>query len=605
MYDSYFSEKQKLNIPNDLYKLDFIASILKENIDSMDVESDSKRYFIWDFELIICGEDYLNLRYSNPKGLVNRYEYSSGYKIPDIDRFEEERMQFYDFCEQNEGNLEIKIRYLNYLYDKSKRKFDYAKKLCECLKNFCNITDDDIELLYRISRLIDIAIVFNFNEYIEYARSILLKKVKEFDKTKKYTCSFGYYNLLHKVCIIKKKVLVDSTMLCEIISFINKSIEYFTSCNDYISSEKCAWELYEWYKSTSADKDIIDALILQIGEIYEKQAVYQNGKQELSSHLASSLFEKAIQHYSNFGIRNKVHDLKVLIKNSYKQGKTEIKEHNYNFDYYSKEIRSEIEQFNSGDVVKDIGNLIAFLNESINNTSNKLFPDFEKSNTKASKRIEEQPFWSLVGICKIHEGRKIFESIDKDDQIKYFTYEDYDIHLKLMLSVFYDNVWNSFIRSGLNAEIMINKITSWDYMDFKDKEIIKGGVQRFFEKDYISAIHILTPRFENIIREFFLCGGFATTSIKTNTVQHEQTFNDFLLNEYVINSLPKRLLELIKFVMVDNLGWNLRNNIAHGISEIEIFNSTTANMLIILYMIIVTYKWVNIDGELKCKSIYD
>ena len=134
MYEKFLAEYEKLNIPSELNSLDEIAKVIEDKIKSFEENQDIRMYFIWLHQLAICGEDYLNLKNSKPKGIVNYLEDSNGTKIPDVESFEEERIEFYECCESQEKNLLLKIRLLNYLFDKSKKKFSFAKKLCECFK---------------------------------------------------------------------------------------------------------------------------------------------------------------------------------------------------------------------------------------------------------------------------------------------------------------------------------------------------------------------------------------------------------------------------------------------------------------------------------------
>ena len=128
-------------------------------------------------------------------------------------------------------------------------------------------------------------------------------------------------------------------------------------------------------------------------------------------------------------------------------------------------------------------------------------------------------------------------------------------------------------------------------MDKKQKELITSARNRFFENDYISTLHILVPQFESYFRTLFEWGGFPTTSLKADATQHEQTFNDFLLQQYVKDTIESDLLFMIDFVMVNQLGKNLRNNIAHGLLDIKQFNKTNCLIVIYLFFLITAIRW--------------
>ena len=87
-------------------------------------------------------------------------------------------------------------------------------------------------------------------------------------------------------------------------------------------------------------------------------------------------------------------------------------------------------------------------------------------------------------------------------------------------------------------------------------------------------------------------GRISTTSLKNNGLQHEQNFNDFLRQDFVRESLDENLLFMIEFVMVEQLGKNLRNNIAHGLSDIKAFRKNNCLMVVYLFWLITAIKWV-------------
>ena len=57
------------------------------------------------------------------------------------------------------------------------------------------------------------------------------------------------------------------------------------------------------------------------------------------------------------------------------------------------------------------------------------------------------------------------------------------------------------------------------------------------------------------------------------------------------NNIDSDTLFLIKYVMVDNLGYNLRNDIAHGLAGADKFSRNIANIVLFLYFILTNLCW--------------
>ncbi|MDU4883105.1 hypothetical protein [uncultured Clostridium sp.] len=75
----------------DILLLGDLLKVYRERIESIDDSNDLKKYFVGDYELLLCCENTMNTEYGKKKGLILYIEYSNGVKYPDIDNFEEER----------------------------------------------------------------------------------------------------------------------------------------------------------------------------------------------------------------------------------------------------------------------------------------------------------------------------------------------------------------------------------------------------------------------------------------------------------------------------------------------------------------------------------
>ncbi|AKL93087.1 DUF4209 domain-containing protein [Staphylococcus capitis] len=139
----------------------------------------------------------------------------------------------------------------------------------------------------------------------------------------------------------------------------------------------------------------------------------------------------------------------------------------------------------------------------------------------------------------------------------------------------------------------MEKFHRWDLLDSKNVPFIKSGITKFLEGDYMSAIHILVPQFESTIRRMFSNAGYSTTSIKKGNSQQEITFNEFLLRDDIKLALGDDVHKLIKFVMVEQSGLNLRNDIAHGLIEFSNINYEICILIIYLFLVLTRYNVKN------------
>jgi hypothetical protein len=89
-------------------------------------------------------------------------------------------------------------------------------------------------------------------------------------------------------------------------------------------------------------------------------------------------------------------------------------------------------------------------------------------------------------------------------------------------------------------------------------------LERYFAEDFISALHILTPRIEQMLKSAFEQAGLPPVAVPSQRQFREQTFGDFLRREEVRRALGEPIWYYLNYALVDERVWNLRNEVAHG-----------------------------------------
>ncbi|SOD20712.1 DUF4209 domain-containing protein [Nitrosomonas ureae] len=109
--------------------------------------------------------------------------------------------------------------------------------------------------------------------------------------------------------------------------------------------------------------------------------------------------------------------------------------------------------------------------------------------------------------------------------------------------------------------------------------IVQTGVQAFLQQDYVAAIHILVPQAEAAIRSLVeFMGGITLRKNRQGGLQL-RTFDDLLRDETVEQCFGTDSTFYFRILLTDQRGWNIRNDVCHGISPINVFNYLTADRI--------------------------
>ena len=96
------------------------------------------------------------------------------------------------------------------------------------------------------------------------------------------------------------------------------------------------------------------------------------------------------------------------------------------------------------------------------------------------------------------------------------------------------------------------------------KAIVAG-----FGGDFMLIAHMIPPQFEALIRQAVESVGGVTSSMDAEGIQFEKTLNQLLEMPEAIKVFGVNGVFELQDLLIDNLGANLRNEVAHGLVDDE------------------------------------
>jgi len=161
------------------------------------------------------------------------------------------------------------------------------------------------------------------------------------------------------------------------------------------------------------------------------------------------------------------------------------------------------------------------------------------------------------------------------------------IHLYIG-KIFYELIENKPNNICLDFEKLSDYFSESEIFKENNLKIIIVGLEKYFKKDYISALHILIPRFESAFLDISAKLGIDIVAleqrcgISTRTKTLSETHLD---SEEFKKIWGEDLCRQLKFVLFEQMGYKLRHKIAHG--EILHSECNFQNTTLILYFYIV------------------
>ena len=180
------------------------------------------------------------------------------------------------------------------------------------------------------------------------------------------------------------------------------------------------------------------------------------------------------------------------------------------------------------------------------------------------------------------------DEISNDNYKKQFVDHINYVSVHLSLSIRdYEN------KGKITVEDYVSYLTSFGLHEKSVLYLIERGIQKHYDKDYISSIHILIPQLENTLRILLEQKGVGVIRMRKNMPMYLTLFD--LINKGT-EILGDDLAEFLKLKFTDPTADNLRNRVCHSFYEdfsetegskpLHDFSHKTSLLIILIIMVL-------------------
>lgn len=218
-----------------------------------------------------------------------------------------------------------------------------------------------------------------------------------------------------------------------------------------------------------------------------------------------------------------------------------------------------------------------------------LYPRFDQVRESAKKTMPVT--YSIASLSAISKEGHLIRG--GEDGSYSWLMKMYAMHQEFIMNLYLREIFAGLIKKS-PSEVALNKKNLTKYL--RDSKIIPErilniieiGIKRYFERDFISAIHILVPQFESLflsLSEKLGIDIIALNQAKKISTRTKTLSEQHLDSEEFQKVWGTDLCQHIKFVFFDPLGYKLRHKVAHG--EICAEECNFENVTLVLYFFLV------------------
>ena len=208
--------------------------------------------------------------------------------------------------------------------------------------------------------------------------------------------------------------------------------------------------------------------------------------------------------------------------------------------------------------------------------------NFESIWKSTENNINNSPISSLFGATSVSlDGRKIssipplaLDGNNRDEVILKNAIKNFGIHIHLAVEGCILPALEQIQQEHIfPKDFLVDLCKLSDIVPEKREILVANALYQGFEWDFRSAIHLLAPQVENMVRQLLKRNGLVTTHTDPNGIENEMGLSSLVSILGAREILGDDLWFELQAVFTDSLSANLRNEVGHGLLDDDTSNS--------------------------------
>lgn len=452
--------------------------------------------------------------------------------------------------------------------------FTLAQKIIDSGIEICNTNlNDGLGCRFKLERCLSLAVQINDETRMSGLKDVIIATEKKYAEDNKP----GLWGYAFQWLVLEKKLnlALSNEEIRNLLDDLEGRLKRFMAMEDPDPWHvECVIRLLASYYSINNDEANLKRVLNDFETAFRKNK-YANS----DGMLITNYLEKFIDIYLEYSVFQFAKDARVRIINELSSLGNRGKFAMHEFSTEIKVENADIEKF-----------VTAIFGVDNSDSPDKIIAKIAVNFILRKKTVADQ----LNDLSKNHPLTYLMSHVISSEDgypiVKFGSItEDYDKHLlenfsrnlhfhAFFLRIAFDKLRELYIPEKILDVLFLSPVFEED-----DKDYILKLLKSFWDKDYLTTCCLSVPLIEDAVRNLYRINN--QTYIRPNVDDGYDVVNlDKLLNRGLIREVFQAVGEdaeyYFRVLLTERVGWNLRNNFAHGIN-IKLFESEdVANRLV-------------------------
>jgi hypothetical protein len=367
--------------------------------------------------------------------------------------------------------------------------------------------------------------------------------------------------------LYEARELLTEEQRVRIVADMEKMLTTLSSPNedkrfDAFNAQAVGEKLIQHYK-IAYDKASVVRVLKTFGAAFETMA------DNSGSSLAAGYLQPIIERYEQEGLKDEAERLQNKVLSRMQSATDEMK------------TISIPQQITNDQIGRILGALVAEsdLATTLNRLAFYFLPKIDEAKSLIEQAKTVAPFMSMIPISIIGDDGQTQGWIgdEGDDEGR--------LHHQLAQTMTFTQPYLYIVLAKIRERFSfgVSELLAYLYespiFPARRRPLLQEGLEAYLRGDFLKAIHVLVPQVEESLRNFLALIGIPPVK---NVPRHPgitdvKSMNNVLEDERVRAVLPEDVWRYLTVLYIERIGFNLRNDLAHGLMPLERFNDYMAN----------------------------
>jgi len=334
-------------------------------------------------------------------------------------------------------------------------------------------------------------------------------------------------------------------------------------------AEHAALRLARFYRRVGAAEHVKRVL-----NIYGR--VFITASQKVAAPQAAGWLRMVYDRFIEFGLNVEAGALSVRLRGLAREARGSLQPVAYSFQVTQQELQEFADALLCGSV-----------SDALLQVAGHFTPDSKRLEQQVRDLAEHAPLLSIVQNVTVDaEGRELASigSVGSDLHGRIVQQMSQNLHFEVP---FLNFIFRELAQKhAFDAKVLIDFCSNSPLFDEARRGILQKGFDCYFAGDHVSAVHLLIPQIEHMLRRLLILAGKPTVRPGRHGGLNLRTLDDILSDPVVVRTFTERAANYLQVLLTDARGWNLRNDLAHGILEPDSTNFAHSDRVLHVFLLL-------------------